>query len=499
MNQDISPFCLTSDGMHIYAAAYSYDQKTQLTANIIVVRSNSYPSSLDTLTWSLMAEASTPSFEPSLNPNTLVHTCAIRPKTALFGISAQAINGSVSLGTTGFNMQIPLTLPTIPVASSSKLPSGHSLLLPRDDTESPWLRIHLTQRDNEMILVSLDTWVKERPDPPHWNITGTGGGLLAHLDNTLYILQSTGTGPLLSTITLDPSTAPTSAMPSVSQTTNTGLEEDCDFNSDHTVMATDKRALYLLCRERPQSGLSGLQMFKMYMLNGTVFQQSATIPAETQQTIQKQGGQPEPNASFHMVPVPNPNGSASWIYFYHPNGHAYSVDPIGDNLEFMTKNTTIRVTQHYSEYSWPSEERRNAMGDPWVKAFLYLALAGIMVLLCLCAIRHHKQRPKQPRRLNPQNHPLPSQLQPTLVPDSVPATYRVPTGEDACDSLPHYAPRNTDAPFQMLPRLPMYTEPPPKYMEPPSSSASMSDVVPPPSAVSAVEGMTGTSGSVRES
>ncbi|KAG9324083.1 hypothetical protein KVV02_004009 [Mortierella alpina] len=464
MNQDLSPFCFTSDGTSIYAAAYEYDWEGATTtstsqgrriAKILVVRSNPYPASLETLTWSLMAVASIPSWQPTPNPNTLVHTCAIHPDTALFGISAQAINGSVA-SSTGYNMEISTMFS--PVVSLSKLRYGQSLLLPRGDFDGPWLKIHLDQRVNEMIL----------------NITGTRGargGLLAHLSNTLYILQSMGTGPLLSTIILDPSTPPPSAMHSVAQTANTTLDEDCDLNNDQTAMATDKRTLYLFCREQPQPGLSDRHMFKMYMLNGSVFQQLATFPANTLQNMQEPGQQ-EHNASFQMVPVPSQSGSASWIYLYHSNGHAYSIDPHGDNSGYLMKNTTLRVAQHVSSDSEQSGERKDAMGDPWVKAFLYLAFAGILILLCLCAIRHHKQKPKQPRRLNPGHHPtLPIQLQATPMPDSVPETYRVPTGEDACDTLPYYTPRDTDPPAQLLPQPPVYTDPLPKYTEPSSSLA----------------------------
>ncbi|KAG0021782.1 hypothetical protein BGZ80_001741 [Entomortierella chlamydospora] len=445
----LSPICLTSDEVFMYAAVFGYDateNHTEATdANLIIARSNPYPESLKNTNWTVISTSRNYPSEVIESPSdAYTYNCAWNPQTSGFGLLAQRSPGSVAKNASRFNIYIPehgssaLSTSSEAISSSQQVLSGRNILLPieSDNTEArSWLQVYMDHSVNQMSFSYLGKNLEFTEQPQvQWSMDTIKTGsnhVLAHMNNTLYALGVANNTYIMSFIPLNATVGP-SLSPAIVQSITTSIDgQACDISDERTVMHADEGSVYIMCYWSSQTSSTG-PLYRIYTFNGTDVTNLGTIPV------------PAANEAFQFAPVPtiNTNDSnttspnAPWIYTFSSFINGFSLNLTNNSLSYDLSDTspfyTDRAYFHDSFGIHASHQPKDSVSTKSIAiTFTVLsALCSIIVVAILLSRRKRKSLPE-----HSEEHELEASSGCVPVDDSYPSIYP----SDTNDELPSYA------------------------------------------------------------
>ncbi|KAG0277682.1 DEAD-box ATP-dependent RNA helicase [Linnemannia exigua] len=420
-NHRIEPLCYTSDGVYLYAIAQGYITKGGYSKpELFVVRSNPQPASLDDLTWEVIESSPVYPFV-DIQRIVFAHTalCGWNPTSSSFGMM---LNG-LRLGSYIDRLGVSLSSRLLSSTFSSKNPhigdstaQGRSLLLPISNQaahqgnsshplhfSSSWVQVDLESHTKEMLFTFYPKMDAFYQPQIRWSMDKFGTNeppstvyrLLASSNNNMYALGSSDNGLVISVFPQNiSSVAPYTTRPA---------------------------------QEFIKTNVTDMKSYKVFKFDGTKLQQLPPIPLEIIST------HTSPNAPF-LIPVPNKDTTqpATWGIVSLGDGESQLYNLTGKttiNNHTLYQPKIFSTDRPYTFKPSTNTEEPSFNSIPKTTTFgMLLGVAAFGLLISIYGIFVYRRD----RRNNALNA-----LQGGVN--------RVAYGDDACDSLPRYTPREHTA------------------------------------------------------
>jgi hypothetical protein len=173
----LSPFCLVSDGVSLYATAFGYRKSTSDTQyyerqpDILLSRSNPYPT-FDNLTWTVLSIYT----EAAVLYGKDSYWCTWNSNSSSVGIAVRSVHvGEHSVdghNLDGNNVEISIkqgyTL-AFSTVEGEAYPSGNSVFfrdpIPKDPNHT-WIRINFDSPAKQLVFTYYGAFMEQLVDPP---------------------------------------------------------------------------------------------------------------------------------------------------------------------------------------------------------------------------------------------------------------------------------------------------------------------------------------------
>ncbi|KAK3825595.1 MAG: hypothetical protein J3Q66DRAFT_420601 [Benniella sp.] len=395
----LDPFCIVSDGISLYTAFFGHKyNEVGFLPDLVIARSNPYPSLGSNVTWTVVASLKEFKREPHPDQNYL---CAWDPdysSVVIFARSRVYQNDDV-----GYNLRMPvdgqrsMIVDWIDATQYSKQvydqEIGRRSVLLNAGSAYPWIQIRSDQKANRLEFTYFGSEmhpVDEAESRWDMDVTKTGSNLiLTHSNNTLFALGLKDANTrtyTLSEIPLDTMKTPLT-QPSTIKTTDTTIERGCDLTNSQTSMHTDNGTVYILCKLFPE-----------------------------------------------WIPVPKKSSASTWAYFLGQKRQAKLLKYPDVNSTFAIAGGTFEAGYRtLREMGYPRDKMGNAdhggdSGDSNHGQLLsiFSIIFGIIFAIVVVGLlaRYFRRR-----------NPKPTGDIPLTITAS-PGVHREVNGEDASDALP---------------------------------------------------------------
>ncbi|KAF9898794.1 hypothetical protein BX616_003598 [Lobosporangium transversale] len=462
----LAPVCFTSDEAHIYAATFGRNLyaprangqiQTQQNIDLLILRSNPYPTSLEGLNWTVISKTksylSEALYELSFK---FRYTCSLNPWSYKFLLSAQTVltndtpiyqfNTELYLDSTGFaDFAVPEQRLLVP---QDELFQGRSLILPiQHESPSAWNLDWLKIRPNGTLGTIVFTYYMKARFPfksqVNWSMRPLNIGdpiAVSYVNNTLYatFYSIEDRQVTLAAMPLDPVNIFPDPPPA--QIIKTNIGQECAITDLGTTMHAYQGSFYFICEDLLST------LLRIYIFDGTSMQYLGSIPFLG-------GHLPNFKPMFQFIPVPQksqesrPNNNstttaakrASWIYMYSFKDQGYALNLSDSNWGYhLEQFKDVYTDDEYVRLVPQSFEGKKP--DAHQLALIISLTCGAVVLLLLGVmakkIYRRKRRGTGSREEQGQSPPSTALSHPVGV-------HRTLHGEDACDMPPSYNAQGT--------------------------------------------------------